>query len=65
LRRQLTADDQFFAASGLEEGFDCGRLLTGPDEIGRGPTAKQQADGSDEDRLAGPCLASQDVEPGI
>ena len=36
--------------------------LAGADQVGGGAGAEQQADGLDEDRLAGAGLAGQDVE---
>ena len=63
--RDLAADDQLAAVASLEDGFD-GRLrLAGPDQVGGRAAAEQQADGLDEDRLAGAGLPGQDVEAGL
>ena len=40
-------------------------VLAGADEVARRAAAEQQADRLDEDRLAGPGLAGQDVEAGL
>ena len=40
-------------------------VLAGADEVARGAAAEQQADGLDEDRLAGAGLARQDVQAGV
>ena len=41
------------------------RVLAGADEVARRAAAEQQADGLDQDRLAGAGLAGQDVEAGV
>ena len=49
----------------VEDGFQRGSVLAGPDEVGRRPPADQQADGADDDGLAGAGLAGEDVQPGL
>ena len=41
----------------VEDGLDRGRVLAGPDEVGGGAAADEQADRPDEDGLAGAGLA--------
>ena len=64
LRGDLAADEQLFAAA-LEDRFDGRGVLAGADEVARGAAAEQQADGLDEDRLAGAGFAGQDVQAGV
>ena len=40
-------------------------VFAGPDEVGRGAPAEQQADRFDEDRLPGAGFAGQDVQAGV
>ena len=42
-----------------------GGVLARADEVAGGAAAEQQADGLDEDGLAGAGLAGQDVEAGV
>ena len=49
----------------LEDRLDRGGVLAGADEVAGGAPAEQQADGLDEDRLAGAGLAGQDVEARV
>ena len=62
LRRDLAAHDQLAAVGGFEDRFDRGEVFAGADQILSGASAEQQADGFDEDGLAGAGLARQDVE---
>ena len=64
LRRDLAADDHLAAVRLLEHRLDGGGLFAGPDELGAGAAADEQADGADEDGLAGAGLAGEDVEAG-
>ena len=65
LAADLAPDDQLAPIGVLEDRFD-GRLrFTGADEIGGGARAEQEADGFDEDRLAGPGLPRQYVEARV
>ncbi len=57
LGRHFPADDDLAAVGGVEHGFDRGGLLAGAHELGRGAAADEQADGAEEDRLAGAGLA--------
>ena len=50
------------AVRGLEDGFDGGEVLAGSEQVLGGAAAEEQADGFDEDGLAGAGLAGQDVE---
>jgi biopolymer transport protein TolQ len=60
----LASDEQFFPAA-FENRFDDRRILAGPDQVsGRAP-AEEQPDRFHENRLAGSCFASQDIQPGV
>ncbi len=58
LRRDFPPHDDLAAVRGVEDGFDRGGFLAGAHELGRGAPADEQADGADEDGLAGAGLAS-------
>ena len=60
----LAPDEQLFPAV-LEDRFDRRGVLAGAHQVARGASPEQQADGFDEDRLAGAGLAGQDVEAGV
>jgi biopolymer transport protein TolQ len=62
LRRDLAPDDDFGPVGRLEDGLDRGEILTGPQQVLGRASAKQQADGLDQDRLSGPGLTGQDIE---
>ncbi len=62
LRGDLAPDEQFVAVRLSKIASTVGDLFAGPDEVAGGAAAEQQADGLDEDRLAGAGLAGQDVE---
>ena len=64
LRRDLAANQQFFAAR-LEDRLDRRDILAGTNEVARGPAAQQEADGLDENGLAGAGFSGQDVEAGL
>ena len=49
-------------SGGLEDRLDRRGLLAGADEVGGGAAADEQPDGADEDRLARPGFAGQDVQ---
>ena len=49
-------------ARDFEDRFDGGEVLAGAHQVGRRTAAQQEADGLDEDGLAGPGFARQDVE---
>ena len=49
----------------LEDRLHDGRLFSGPDDVRRCSVAEQQPDGPDDDGLAGPRLASDDVQPRL
>jgi hypothetical protein len=48
----------------LEDGLDGRSLLARPDEIGRGALAEDEAQGIDQDRLAGAGLAGEQGQAG-
>ena len=64
LRGDLAPDQQLFAAA-LEDRFDRRGVFAGAHEVARRAPAEEQADGLDEDRLAGAGFARQDVQAGI
>src|SRR5207253_7192577 len=64
LRRDLAADQQFFSAA-VEDGFDGGDVLVGPDKVARRAPAQEQADRLNENRFAGSGFACQDIEAGV
>ena len=57
LRRHFPAHDDFATVGGVEHGFDRGGFLAGAHELGRGAAADEQADGAEEDGLAGAGFA--------
>ena len=58
LRRHFPAHDDLATVGSVEDGLDRSGFLAGAHELGRGAAAHEQADGADEDGLAGPRLAS-------
>ena len=62
LRRDLAPDDDLLRRRSFEDRLDRGELFAGADQILRRASAQEQADGLDEDRLAGAGFARQDVE---
>ena len=65
LARDFAADDQFRAVPVLEERLDRGDGLTGPHEVGGRTSPEQEADGLDQNRLAGARLAGQRGEAAV
>ena len=61
LGRDFAARDQILAVH-AEFRLDCGGLFSRADQIGRSAAAEQEADGLDEDGLAGACLPGEHVE---
>ena len=64
LRRDFAAHEQLFPCD-FENGFDGRGVLAGPHKLRRGPTAKEESDGLDQDRLPSPSLAGEHIEPGF
>ncbi len=64
LRRDLAADQQFFAAA-LEDGLDRRRVFAGTDQVARRAPTEQKSDGFDQDRLARPGFAREHVQARI
>jgi hypothetical protein len=62
LRRDLSAHDELFAVTGLEDRFDRREILAGPDQILSRSATQQQTNCANENRLAGPRLPCQNVE---
>ena len=62
LRGDLAPDDRFAAVGRFEDGLDRGRLLSRSYQVRRSAAADQQADGTDEDGLAGAGFAGEDAE---
>ena len=52
-------------AGDVEDGLDEGLALARPDEVGGTLVAQDEADGVDDDGLAGAGLAGQDGEAGV
>ncbi len=61
---QQRADDRLDLGVEQEGTLDGRPIGAGTDNVGLTPPAQQQADGVDDDRLAGAGLAGQDVETG-
>ena len=57
LRRHFPAHDDLATVGGVEHGFDRRGFLAGAHELGRGAAADEQANGAEEDGLAGPGFA--------
>ena len=57
LRRHFPAHDDLAAVGGVEDGFDRSGFLAGAHELGRGAAADEQANGAEEDGLAGAGFA--------
>ena len=64
LRRDLTPDQQLFPAI-LEDGFNRRGVFAGAYEVARRAASEQQTNGLDEDRLACPRFARQDVQARV
>ena len=64
LRGDFAPDDQLLAAA-FEDRFDGRAVLAGPDQVAGRSAAEEQADGFDEDRLAGAGFAGEHVEPRL
>ena len=64
LRRDLSPDEQLFPTT-LEDRLDRRRVLTGPHEIARRPSAEEQPDGLHKNRFSGSRLSGQDIQPGV
>ncbi len=62
LRGDLATDDQLVTLSRFKHGLDRCEVFAGPDQVLSRPAAQQQADGANQNGLAGPCLAGEDVE---
>src|SRR5580765_7943206 len=64
LRGDLAPDQQLFPAI-LEDGFNRRGVLARAYEVARRAPSEEQANGLDEDRLAGPRFARQYVQPRV
>ena len=64
LGRDFAANQQLLPAA-VEDRFDGRRVLAGPHEVARRSPAEQQADGFDQNRLAGAGFARQDVQARV
>jgi hypothetical protein len=60
----LATNEQFFAAR-LEDGLDRRDLFAGTNEVAGRASAQQEPDGLDQDGLACPGLARQNIEAGL
>jgi hypothetical protein len=65
LGRNIPPDDHFLACRPLEDGLDRCGLFAGTDEVSRGTSADQQADGANEDGFSRSGLPREDVQSGL
>jgi hypothetical protein len=63
--QHATGEIVHLVGCGLEDCLDRCDFFAGTDEVARGASAKQQPDGFDEDGLAGPGFATEDVQAGL
>ena len=65
LRRDLPPHQDFLSLRRFDTGLDHRSGLTGSHEIGRGPITHEEPERLDNDGLARPSLAGQDIETGL